>query len=224
MDLAVRARSLYKTFPSNEKPALDALSLEIEAGEMLAITGPSGSGKSTALYAMAGLIGLDDGQVDVFDQTPQTKADWARLRAQTIGLVFQEDWLMPTLSALQNVALPLIGAGGAGHDEQNARAKVALGSVGMAHMAHRMPAGLSGGERQRVAIARALVGRPRILLADEPTGELDQANSRKVVDLLAALNRDTGTTVVIVTHDAEVAGACARTLRIVDGKVAEDSA
>lgn len=217
MACAIRAKGLVKTFASNEKPALDGLSLDVEAGEMLAITGPSGSGKSTALYAMAGLIGVEAGTVEIFGQCPTSKAEWARLRAGTIGLVFQEDWLMPTLSALQNVALPMIAPGGAGRAAQTQRAKAALASVGMAGLEHRAPAGLSGGERQRVSIARAIANHPRILLADEPTGELDRANSKRVVDLLSKLNKERGMTVVIVTHDAEVAAACSREIRIVDG-------
>lgn len=219
MAAAISARGLVKTFPAMEHPALDHLSLDVEPGDMLAITGPSGSGKSTALYAMAGLIGLEAGEVSVLGETPKGRAAWARLRSRKIGLVFQDDWLLPTLTALQNVEMPMIGV------ERSARlraerARAALAEVGLEGHAARHPAGLSGGERQRVAIARALANRPPLLLADEPTGELDVANSRRVVALLAALNA-AGTTVVIVTHDPVVAAACSREVRIVDGRLEE---
>jgi putative ABC transport system ATP-binding protein len=186
---------------------------------MLAITGPSGSGKSTALYAMAGLIGLEAGSVSVQGKTPRGRADWARLRARKIGLVFQDDWLLPTLSAVQNVEMPMIGVERSAA-ARIARAQAALAEVGLSAHAERNPAGLSGGERQRVAIARALANRPAILLADEPTGELDTANSTRVVELLKGLNA-AGTTVVIVTHDPDVAAQCGREVHIVDGKLEE---
>lgn len=219
MSFAVRAEGLVKRFPGLEHPALDHLSLDVRVGEMLAITGPSGSGKSTALYAMAGLISLDGGTVSVLGDTPRGRAGWAALRAARIGLVFQEDWLLPTLTARQNVEMPMIGVEPSG-PRRAARARAALEEVGMGAMGDRMPAGLSGGERQRVAIARALANHPALILADEPTGELDTGNSNKVMALLTALNRQ-GTTVVIVTHDPQVAGACGRTVRVVDGKLEE---
>lgn len=215
--VAISARGLVKSYPAMEHPALDALDINVDAGEMLGITGPSGSGKSTALYAMAGLIGLDAGQVEVLGETPKSRADWANLRARRIGLVFQDDWLLPTLTALQNVETPMIGVV-ASAAERDKRARAALDEVGLAAHANRYPTGLSGGERQRVAIARALANAPDILLADEPTGELDVANSANVVALLKALNA-TGTTVVIVTHDLEVAAQCTRSVHIVDGRL-----
>jgi ABC-type lipoprotein export system ATPase subunit len=214
---AISARGLVKAYPTMEHPALDELSLDVASGEMLSITGPSGSGKSTALYAMAGLIGLDGGRVEVLGEVPNSRADWANLRARRIGLVFQDDWLLPTLTALQNVEMPMIGVV-ASALERVERARAALGQVGLAALADRHPAGLSGGERQRVAIARALANAPAILLADEPTGELDVANSANVVALLKALNAG-GTTVVIVTHDREVVAQCSRAVHIVDGKL-----
>jgi putative ABC transport system ATP-binding protein len=219
MTVAIEARGLVKSFPGMEHPALDHVSLSVPEGEMLAITGPSGSGKSTALYAMAGLIGLEAGSVSVQGKTPRGRADWARLRARKIGLVFQDDWLLPTLSAVQNVEMPMIGVERSA-SARIARAQAALAEVGLSAHAERNPAGLSGGERQRVAIARALANRPAILLADEPTGELDTANSRRVVELLKGLNA-AGTTVVIVTHDPDVAAQCGREVHIVDGKLEE---
>lgn len=214
---AISARGLVKRFPAMEHPALDDLSIDVEPGELLAITGPSGSGKSTALYAMAGLISLDGGAVTVLGETPRSRSEWARLRARKIGLVFQDDWLLPTLSALRNVETPMIGVVKSAADRAE-RARAALERVGLGGHADRHPAGLSGGERQRVAIARALANRPEIILADEPTGELDTVNSANVVALLKELNA-AGTTVVIVTHEPDVAAQCGRELHIVDGKL-----
>lgn len=217
MTPAIKANGLVKRFEGMDHPALDHVDLEIGAGEMLAITGPSGSGKSTALYAMAGLITLDAGSVAVLGETPRNRAAWAAIRAHRIGLVFQEDWLLPTLTALQNVELPMIGVEPSA-SKRKERARAALAEVGMEGHATRAPAGLSGGERQRVALARALANRPDLILADEPTGELDSANSDRVIGLLRDLNAE-GTSIVIVTHDPHVAEACSREVRITDGRL-----
>ncbi|WP_246137978.1 ABC transporter ATP-binding protein [Maritimibacter fusiformis] len=217
-DIAIRAEGLVKRYPSMHRAALDGLSLMVETGEMLAITGPSGSGKSTAMYALAGLIGLEAGRVEIAGRRPEGRADWTRLRAGPIGLVFQEDWLLPTLSAAQNVAMPMVGGRRRARDRL-IRAEALLAEVGLAGMGARAPAGLSGGERQRVAIARALANDPSILLADEPTGELDRDNSRQIVRLLSELSARAGVTMVIVTHDPEVAAACTRQVRLVDGRI-----
>ncbi|MBV7377649.1 ABC transporter ATP-binding protein [Maritimibacter dapengensis] len=217
MSLAIHASGLVKRFAGMDHPALDHVDLDMTEGEMLAITGPSGSGKSTALYAMAGLITLDAGQVTLLGEAPKTRAAWADVRARRIGLVFQEDWLLPTLTACQNVELPMIGVE-TSPTKRKERAEAALASVGMAGHAGRAPAGLSGGERQRVALARALANRPDLILADEPTGELDRANSDRVIGLLKDLNR-AGTSIVIVTHDPHVAEACSREVRITDGRL-----
>lgn len=219
MSAAITARGLVKSYPGMSHPALDHVSLEVGVGEMLAITGPSGSGKSTALYALAGLITLEAGEVEVLGQIPKSRPEWARVRAQSLGLVFQEDWLLPTLTAEQNVELPMMGVEPSA-TRRRERARVALAQVGLEAHLDRLPAGLSGGERARVAIARALANDPRVILADEPTGELDSENSAAVVALLSKLNQS-GTAVVIVTHDPNVAAACHRELSIVDGRIVE---
>lgn len=214
---AIRARGLIKRYPGMRRAALDGLDLDVRHGEMLAVTGPSGSGKSTLLYALSGLIGLDAGRVEIGGRAPQGKAGWARMRAGPLGLVFQDPWLLPTLSAAQNVELPMIGVE-ASAGARAARVAEAMALAGISGRAGQTPASLSGGESQRVAIARALVNRPRVILADEPTGELDSTNSARILALFSDLVRDQGVTVVIVTHDPDIAAACGREFRIVDGK------
>lgn len=213
----VEARGLVKRFPAQHTPALDHLDFSVGSGEMVAIVGPSGSGKSTLLYALSGLIALDAGTVSINGQTPDTAAAWTVLRRTVIGLVFQEDWLIPTLNAGQNIELPMLG----GATDRNARinrVRSLLADVNGSALFDRRPASLSGGERQRVAVARGLANMPRILLADEPTGELDTANSRAIVDLLKRLRAEKGLTVIIVTHDRQVAEACDRQFLVVDGR------
>ncbi len=205
--------------PEDQRPAIRArgLDLEVQPGEMLAVTGPSGSGKSTLLYALSGLIGLDAGVVEIAGRIPARPADWTRMRSGPLGLVFQDPWLLPTLTAAQNVELPMIGV------EPSARVRAervseAMALAGIPDRGAQSPASLSGGESQRIAIARALVNHPRVILADEPTGELDSENSARILALLADLVRQQGVTVVIVTHDAGIAEACDREYRIIDGR------
>jgi len=215
--VAVEARGLVKRFHAGQTPALDDLDFTADAGEMVAIVGPSGSGKSTLLYALSGLIALDAGTVSIFGQTPHTPAGWTALRRAEIGLVFQEDWLIPTLSAGQNIELPMLG-GTIEKSARSSRVRSLLSDVGGSELFDCPIATLSGGERQRVAVARGLANRPRILLADEPTGELDTVSSQAIIDLLRALRSDKGLTVIIVTHDLQVAEACDRQFRVVDGR------
>jgi len=215
-DLVVRARGLTKTFRTGQRRALAGLDFEARAGDMTAIVGPSGSGKSTLLYALSGLIDLDAGDVTICGETPATRAQWTRARQTRIGLVFQDDWLLPTLTAAQNVELPMIGVV-ADADARRARVRTLLARVNAEALAERMPDGLSGGERQRIAVARGLANGPSILLADEPTGELDSANSRTIVALLQELREKEGLTVLIVTHDPAVAAACDRRYVLTDG-------
>jgi putative ABC transport system ATP-binding protein len=197
---------------------LDGVTLEARAGEVLAITGPSGSGKSTLLGLIAGLDRPTAGSVvlDGVEVTALEEDALARLRRDAIGYVFQSYHLIPTLTAAENVAVPLELAG---RRDARARALDLLAAVGLAGRAHHYPAQLSGGEQQRVALARAVALRPRLLLADEPTGNLDSASGAQIVDLLLALHREHGSTLVLVTHDEAVARHAERVVMLRDGRV-----
>jgi putative ABC transport system ATP-binding protein len=197
---------------------LKGISLEVDKGEAVGLIGPSGSGKSTLLMTMAGLERPDSGKV-IVDGTDLSRLDedaLARFRGRRIGIVFQSFHLVPTMTALENVALPLELAG-----ESNAfeRAEAELQAVGLGHRLHHYPAQLSGGEQQRVAIARAIVPNPAILVADEPTGNLDENTGGSIIDLLFALKRDRGATLVLVTHDLNLARLCDRMVRLRSGQV-----
>ncbi|RYH12388.1 ABC transporter ATP-binding protein [Tropicimonas sp. IMCC6043] len=214
--VALTADGLRKSFRGGRVVGLDRVDLAAPEGALIAITGASGSGKSTLLHALAGLIALDGGSVEVLGQRPRRRADWTRLRRDAIGMIFQEDWLIPGLSALENVELPLLGTSLPAKDRRR-RAEDLLERVNAGGFGDRMPGELSGGERQRVAVARGLANRPRILLADEPTGELDSANSRAVIDLITELHRSEHLTVLLVTHDESIAAACPRRFVMRDG-------
>jgi putative ABC transport system ATP-binding protein len=204
--------------------ALRGVSLGITEGEYVAVTGPSGSGKSTLMHLLGALDRPTSGRLLISgrDTTRLDDAGLAHLRGTEIGFVFQAFQLLARTSARDNVALPLVYRG-VGRAERRRRAVEALESVGLAHrLAHR-PTQLSGGEQQRVAIARALVGEPRLVLADEPTGNLDSANGREVLTVLETLNRERGVAVVLVTHDAEVAARATRQIRMRDGVIVSDT-
>jgi putative ABC transport system ATP-binding protein len=210
-----------RTFDDGAIVALKSVDLEIDPGECLAILGPSGSGKSSIVNLLSG-IDLPSGGRVLWNGRPVTsRRAWARLRRKDIGIVFQEFHLLPTLTARENVEMALMGHG-IPAEERRERAEAALGRVGLAHRGKHLPHALSGGERQRVAIARAIVNAPRLLLADEPTGNLDSASTEAVADLLFNLQRDTGMTLVLVTHDEHLAARCRRCVRIRDGEVADD--
>jgi putative ABC transport system ATP-binding protein len=215
----LRAESLTRTYPSGEREitVLRDITFELEAGRMLAITGPSGSGKSTLLGLLAGLDRPTSGRVllDGHDLSRLGEDERARIRADGVGFVFQSFHLIPTLTARENVQVPLELRG----EDPGSRADELLRRVGLADRAHHYPAQLSGGEQQRVAVARAFVNRPKLLFADEPTGNLDAANGQNVVALLAELNQELGTTVVLVTHEPELAERAHRVLRLRDGAV-----
>jgi putative ABC transport system ATP-binding protein len=202
---------------------LKTISLDIGRGEAVGLVGPSGSGKSTLLMTMAGLERPDGGRVvvDGVDLTGLDEDALARFRGRRIGIVYQNFHLVPTMTALENVALPLELA-----DEGDAfeRAGAELGAVGLGERLHHYPAQLSGGEQQRVAIARALVANPAIVVADEPTGNLDDATGASIVDLLFALKRDRGSTLILVTHDVELARRCDRVVRLRSGRIEADTA
>lgn len=197
---------------------LKRVSLGIGRGEAVGLVGPSGSGKSTLLMTMAGLERPDSGRV-IVDGTDLSGLDedkLARFRGRRIGIVFQSFHLVPTMTALENVALPLELAG---EDDAFERAEAEMQAVGLGHRLHHYPAQLSGGEQQRVAIARAIVPNPAILVADEPTGNLDENTGGSIIDLLFALKRDRGATLVLVTHDLALAQLCDRTVRLRSGRI-----
>jgi putative ABC transport system ATP-binding protein len=200
--------------------AVDGISLELEPGSSVAVTGPSGCGKSTLLGLIGGLETPTRGRVVLGEQeiSELPERERARVRREEIGFLFQSDDLLPFLTAAENVALQLALHGEQGGGERGLQL---LASLGLAGQADKLPDQLSGGQRQRVGMARALVHRPGVILADEPTGELDRAASEAVVDLLLAAQRETGLTLVVVTHDAELAGRMDRTVRLRDGRLAE---
>ena len=220
----LRSESLARTYVSGgrEITVLRDITFELEPGGFLAITGPSGSGKSTLLGLLAGLDRPSGGRVvlDGHDLSALSEDERARVRAEKVGFVFQSFHLIPTLTARENVQVPLELRGRDGR----ARANALLQRVGLGDRGHHYPAQLSGGEQQRVAVARAFAHSPRILFADEPTGNLDAANGANVVALLDELNRELGTTLVLVTHDPELASRARRVIRLRDGALVEDTA
>jgi putative ABC transport system ATP-binding protein len=219
----VEARRVSRVFPMAASPvtALDDVSLRIDAGEYLAVVGPSGCGKSTLLHIL-GCVDVPTSGAVLFqdrDVASLSDAERSRLRLEAIGFVFQRFFLLPMLTAWENVELPQAEAG-VGRDARRRRTAELLEYVGLTRRAAHRPAELSGGEMQRVAIARALANRPRLLLADEPTGELDHRTGEQIVALLDQVHEH-GTAVVVVTHDPAVAARAHRLLRMRDGRVVE---
>jgi putative ABC transport system ATP-binding protein len=218
------AREVTKEYMSGEQKlaVLRDVSFTIPQGAFVAIVGPSGSGKTTLLGLLAGLDTPTRGSVvlDGADLGKLSENDRARLRGEKVGFVFQTFQLIPTLTALENVQVPLELRGSDGATE---RARELIERVGLRDRGHHFPTQLSGGEQQRVAIARAFANSPRILFADEPTGNLDNATGHKIFELLQSLNSDGGSTIVLVTHDAALASRASRTIRLLDGAVVEDS-
>ena len=227
----LEARNLRKTYRlsrRNQVEALRGVELHIQAGEMVAIMGPSGSGKSTLMHIL-GLLHAPDANagppaelnINGTDVTGLSDRNRTRMRAETMGFVFQSYNLVPTLSAVENVSLAGEYAG-VPRRKATAAAMEALSLVGLAERADHRPMELSGGEQQRVAIARSLVNQPMLLLADEPTGNLDTARSQEVLGLLQRFNRERGQTLVLVTHDAEVGAFCNRIIHMRDGLIEDD--
>jgi putative ABC transport system ATP-binding protein len=218
------ARQLTKEYPSGSQRlvVLRDVSFEILQGAFVSIVGPSGSGKTTLLGLLAGLDLPSRGEVvlDGVDITRLSEDQRAQLRGEKVGFVFQSFQLIPTLTAIENVQVPLELRG---ESNAPARARDLLMRVGLGDREDHFPAQLSGGEQQRVAIARAFVNRPRILFADEPTGNLDASTGGMIVELLEGLNRESGSTVVIVTHDLTLARRAGRIIRLADGLVVEDA-
>ncbi len=216
----IRLDNVSRTVTSGAGPLtiLHPTSLTIDAGRTVAITGPSGSGKSTLLGLLAGLDAPTTGSVviDGVNISALGEEALARLRGEKIGIVFQFFHLIPSLTALENVLVPLELAGVA---DARARAKALLDEVGLSQRGHHYPSQLSGGEQQRVAIARALANDPAILLADEPTGNLDSTTGRQVIDLLFSVNRRQGRTLVLVTHDRDLAAMADEVIAMKDGRV-----
>jgi putative ABC transport system ATP-binding protein len=200
---------------------LDGVSLDVARGECVAVTGPSGSGKSTLLGLIAGLDQPTAGRIEVggVDVTALDDDALARFRRDHVGYVFQSFHLLPTLTAQENVAVPLELAGDADAAE---RAAALLAEVGLSERAHHYPVQLSGGEQQRVAVARAVARRPALLLADEPTGNLDSATGKQIIELLVGINRRLGSTLVLVTHDAALAAHADRVVTLRDGRIVSD--
>ncbi|GAB4086728.1 ABC transporter ATP-binding protein [Myceligenerans cantabricum] len=219
-----RIEKLSKTYTQGKRTvhALRDVSLNIEDGELLSIQGPTGGGKSTLLQALGGLDRPTSGSVvlDGKDLATMNDAGLTRFRAETVGFVFQNFNLIPTLTAQENVGTALVPAGVA-RGERARRALDALESVGLGERADHLPGELSGGQQQRVAIARALVKNPSVLLADEPTGNLDEETRDELVDLLEGLWKEQGLTLIMVTHDSVVAARTPRRIRIAKGKVKE---
>jgi putative ABC transport system ATP-binding protein len=220
-DALVRIRGLILTVPAAAGPVniLRGVDLDIAAGAAVGIVGPSGSGKTSLLMVLAGLERATAGSVRVagHDLTTLDEDALARLRRDRIGIVFQAFHLIPTMTALENVAVPLELAGAG---DAMGRAAAALAAVGLGHRLAHLPGQLSGGEQQRVALARALAPRPALLLADEPTGNLDRATGAAVMDLLFGLREQAGATLVLITHDPALAARCGQIVTLADGRVA----
>ena len=223
-DAVIRIEGLHKSYETSAGlfPALKDVSLGIAAGEFVAIMGPSGSGKSTFMNLLGCLDKPTAGRyvLDGRDVAELGKDELALLRNRTIGFVFQGFNLLPRMSLLENVALPLIYCG-VEREERQRRAHEVLAKVGLEDKANSMPNKISGGQQQRVAIARALINRPRLILADEPTGNLDSQTSEEIMALFEELNRE-GITIVLVTHEADIARHAKRQVRFFDGRIVSD--
>jgi ABC-type lipoprotein export system ATPase subunit len=214
----LEVRNLRKSYDDGRIEALRGVDLSIEAGEYVAISGASGSGKSTLLQLLGGLDSPTSGEVLFENAALGSAIHLDDYRAHRIGFVFQAFYLLPTLRALENVQVPMLAVNGSASNRAD-RAEALLRELGLEHRLTQYPNELSAGERQRVAIARALANNPSILLADEPTGNLDSVNSARIMEILTGIQKKRGMTLIIVTHENDIANAAPRHIRIRDGKV-----
>jgi putative ABC transport system ATP-binding protein len=217
----VELNQVRREFDGGRVVALHGVSLDIKEGQSLAIIGPSGSGKSTLLNLLCGLDHPSSGVVKFEGRPVSGRLDWRGIRAKHVGIVFQSFCLLPELTARENIEVAISGP--LKDSVRRSRSLDLLDAVGLAERADHKPPRLSGGERQRVAIARALINQPRLVLADEPTGNLDQNTGRSVLDLLLGVVRSRGATLVMITHEPTVAACCGRRIKIVDGRIVSDS-
>jgi putative ABC transport system ATP-binding protein len=215
--------SVNRSFEDGRIQALRGVDLTITKGEFVAIVGPSGSGKSTLLHLLGALDRPTSGEIFFEQRLLNSDQNLAAFRSRTIGFIFQSFHLLPTLTALENVQIPMFEMSWSAI-ERRKRAQELLERVGLADRLHQMPGHLSGGERQRVAIARSLANEPKLLLADEPTGNLDSENAQTTMQLLRELQGEKGTTLIVVTHDPEVVLQVSRKIRLRDGRIIEDTA
>jgi ABC-type lipoprotein export system ATPase subunit len=218
----IEARGLRRTFDDGRVEVLRGLDIAIAAGEFVAVQGPSGCGKSTLLHILGALDAPSSGELWFGGKPRDRLGDLASFRARTVGFVFQSSHLLPTLSAFENVQIPMFEmpwpAG-----QRRRRALALLAAVGLSERLNHRPANLSGGERQRVAIARSLANHPALLLADEPTGNLDSASAGRIVALLKTIHAEQGATLILVTHDPAVAAQAPRVLQMLDGQIVSDA-
>ncbi|CAI8335018.1 MAG: Lipoprotein-releasing system ATP-binding protein LolD [Marine Group II euryarchaeote MED-G33] len=225
MTTVLEALDLWKVYEtgSNRVEALRKVSVSLEAGEMVAVMGPSGCGKTTLLNCLSGLDEITAGDVLIQDQALSQMSDYdlTALRGSQLGFIFQSFNLLPVLTAVENVELPLLMAG-CSPREARERALAALEAVGLGERDGHLPSELSGGQQQRVTIARSFVHDPAVIFADEATGNLDSQTSDEIIDLLLNLNSERGVTMMLVTHDSEIADRCSRVLVMQDGRIVED--
>jgi putative ABC transport system ATP-binding protein len=220
--ILIEAHDVTRHFDDGRVQALRGVTFAIREGEFVAIIGPSGSGKTTLLQILGALDAPTSGGLAFRGQPVQAIRDLSRFRAHTIGFIFQSFHLLPTLSALENVQIPMFEMPWRSQ-ERRRRASELLQAVGLGARLDHLPTQLSGGERQRVAVARSLANEPRLLLADEPTGNLDSTSAQSVVELLGAIHQQHGMSLIVVTHNPDVAACAGRTLRMLDGRIVADT-
>ncbi len=218
--LVYEARGLTKSFDGGSVAALRGVDFHVREGEFVAVVGPSGCGKTTFLQLLGSLDRPSSGTLTYRGKSIANLPDPSEYRAREIGFIFQAFHLLPTFTVVENVQIPMF-EGGLSRSERAGRALELLKDVGLEHRLKHFPSELSGGERQRVAVARSLANRPSVLLADEPTGNLDSENAAHVVELLLRLHKELGTTLILVTHDLTIAALAARTVRMKDGRIVE---